>query len=106
MALAVFADYSKVFATTDFDINVSCIILSFPLIFKILVHIFSSNLSDILETRPHGLNIRVESQDKITKIAKLQDLLQSWTKPNVTPKNLLLYFHCPLFPQFNVADSW
>ena len=30
--------------------------------------------------------------------------LQSWAKPNVTPKNLLLYFHCLISPQFNVAD--
>ena len=39
---AVFTDYSKAFASTDFDINVSCRILSFLLIFRIVAQIFSS----------------------------------------------------------------
>ena len=30
--------------------------------------------------------------------------LQSWSKTNVTPKKLPLYFNRPLFPQFNVAE--
>lgn len=37
---AVFTDYSKAFASTDFDINVSCRILSFLLIFRIVAQIF------------------------------------------------------------------
>lgn len=74
---AVFTDYSKAFASTDFDINVSCRILSFLLIFRIVAQIFSSNLSCILETGPYGFNVRFESKDKTTEITKLQDLLES-----------------------------
>ena len=34
--------------------------------------------------------------------------LQSWTKSNVTPKNLPLYSHCPLYhiPMLQSSDSW